>query len=399
MSPFLFATGIENSYPTIELADGSTRRVDELELTGHYARWREDFALAREMGVGALRYGPPYYRCHTGPGRYDWEFADQTFAELHRLGIEPIADLCHFGVPDWLGNFQNPDFPAYFAEYAETFARRFPWVRYYTPVNEMYVAAKFSARHGLWNERLTGDRPFVTALKHLARANMLATEAILQVRADARFVQSESSEFFHPVSPEAEPAARHLNALRFLALDFNYGHEYGVRMCEYLLDNGMTRQEMHFFLDRDIRSVCIMGNDYYATNEHIVYPDGSTYDCEMFGYYVITKQYYDRYRLPVMHTETNNRAHEANDEEAKRWLEKQWANVFRLKGDGVPILGFTWFSLIDQIDWDTNLTGNAGRVNRYGLYGLDRRIHPVGHAYRDLIQTWRGRMRGGYIGL
>jgi hypothetical protein len=31
------------------------------------------------MGIEHLRYGPPYYRCHLGPGRYDWSFADETF--------------------------------------------------------------------------------------------------------------------------------------------------------------------------------------------------------------------------------------------------------------------------------------------------------------------------------
>ena len=38
-----------------------------------------------------------------------------TFAELKRLNVIPIVDLCHFGVPDWIGNFQNPDFPELFA--------------------------------------------------------------------------------------------------------------------------------------------------------------------------------------------------------------------------------------------------------------------------------------------
>lgn len=80
-----------------------------------------------------LRYGPPYYRTHTGPGRYDWSFAADTFGELPRLGIVPIVDLCHFGLPDWLGNFQNPDFPRYFEEYAQGFSRRYPWVWLYTP--------------------------------------------------------------------------------------------------------------------------------------------------------------------------------------------------------------------------------------------------------------------------
>ena len=79
---------------------------------GHYQRWREDFQLVHELGLEYLRYGPPYYRTHLGPGSYDWSFADETFNELKKLSINPIVDLCHFGVPDWVGNFQNQEWPA-----------------------------------------------------------------------------------------------------------------------------------------------------------------------------------------------------------------------------------------------------------------------------------------------
>ncbi len=397
MNSFLFATGIENSYPVIGLPNGELKRIDEMEKTGHYLRWEEDLALVKELGIQVLRYGPPYYRAHLGPGHYDWAFADQAFGEMRRLGITPIVDLCHFGIPDWLGNFQNPEFPHFFAEYAQAFAERFPWIDFYTPVNEIYVAAKFSAHLGLWNERLTSDQAFVTATKHLVKANILATEAILKIQPTAKFIQSESSEYFHPVSPDAMKIARHLNELRFLALDLNYGFDVCGTMYEYLMDNGMTRDEYHFFQDRNVSSVCVMGNDYYATNEHIVYPDGQTYICEMFGYYVITKQYYDRYRLPVMHTETNNRDVGVNEKDARVWLEQQWSNLVRLKQDGVPIIGFTWYSLIDQVDWDSGLTKNNGKVNRYGLCDIDRNIRPVGDAYRQLIKTWQGHVSPGLL--
>jgi len=160
MHPFLFATGIENSYPTVQRPDGTTHRVDEMEKTGHYERWKEDFALVDELGVEYLRYGPPYYKTHVGPGQYDWAFADETFAELARLRITPLVDLCHFGVPDWIGNFQNPDWPKLFAQYAQAFAERFRWARFYTPVNEIYVAATFSAQWGWWNEHLSSDHAF-----------------------------------------------------------------------------------------------------------------------------------------------------------------------------------------------------------------------------------------------
>src|SRR5690242_10949687 len=103
-SRFIFATGIECSYPTIAGPDGRSVRMDALEKTFHYRHWQQDLALVREIGLHYLRYGPPYYRIHIGPNQYDWEFTDQVFNEMQRLDIVPIVDLCHFGVPDWVGD-------------------------------------------------------------------------------------------------------------------------------------------------------------------------------------------------------------------------------------------------------------------------------------------------------
>jgi beta-glucosidase/6-phospho-beta-glucosidase/beta-galactosidase len=96
----------------------------------------------------------------------------------------------------------------------------------------------------------------------------------------------------------------------------------------------------------------------------------------VFGYAVLTKQYHDRYGLPVMHTETNIR--DDGNGAAEQWLWKQWANVLRVRNDGVPVVGFTWYSLTDQVDWDTALREANGNVDPVGLYDLDRRIRPVG---------------------
>ena len=299
----MFCTGIENSVPTIQ---GGKVRIDEMESCGHYARWKEDFALVQDLGIEYLRYGPPIHKTLLGDGKYDWSFADETFAALKQANITPIVDLCHFGVPDWIGNFQNPDFPALFQRYARAFAERFPWVQLYTPVNEMYICAMFSARYGWWNEQLTSEQAFVTALKHIVKANVLAMATILEVRPDAIFIQSESSEYFHAQNPRAIGPAEVLNSMRFLSLDLNYGKRVDSEMYEYLLDNGMTREEYHFFLNNRLKQHCIMGNDYYVTNEHLVYDDGRTEAAgEIFGYETITRQYYRRYSLPVMHTETN----------------------------------------------------------------------------------------------
>jgi beta-glucosidase len=383
---FIFSTGIENSIPTIS---NGTIRVDEMEKCGHYAHWRTDFRLVTELGIRFLRYGPPLHTTFIGPDRYDWSFADETFNELRRLDLVPIVDLCHFGVPDWIGNFQNPDFPTLFADYALAFARRFPWIQLYTPVNEMSICARFSALYGWWNEQLRDDRSFVNALKHIVKANVLAMHSIISVRPDAIFVQSESSEYFHAENPNAIKPAEIMNSRRYLSLDLNYGVRVDSEMYELLMDNGMTRDEYHFFLNHSLKHHCIMGNDYYLTNEHRVAADGATRASgELFGYALITKQYYDRYRLPVMHTETNL-VQGATGKEAVNWLWKEWANVLRVRNDGVPIVGFTWYSLTDQVDWDTALREDNGHVNALGLYDLERNIRPVGTAYKTLIESWR----------
>jgi beta-glucosidase len=380
---FIFATGIECSYPTIETPQGR-HRMDELEKCHHYEHWREDLQLTLDLGIRFLRYGPPYYRMHLGPGRYDWSWTDLVLPEMRRLRIVPLMDLCHFGVPDWLGDFQNPDFPPHFRDFARAFATRYPWVRFYTPVNEMYIAAEFSAYYGWWNERLTSHKGFVTALKHLVCANVEAMLAILEVRPDALFIQSESSEYTHPCHPDLLDEAEMLNERRFLSLDLNYGRRVSSGMYEYLRENGLTEEEYDFFLTHNLREYCIMGNDYYAANEHLlVDEERRIYAGDVFGYYVVTKDYYLRYNLPMMHTETNT-----TEPEAEGWLWKTWSNIQRLRYEGVPLCGMTWYSLTDQVDWDTALREDNGRVYPVGLYDLDRNIRAVGRAYKKLIREW-----------
>jgi beta-glucosidase/6-phospho-beta-glucosidase/beta-galactosidase len=383
---FMFATGIENSNPTI----GDQRiRIDQMEKCGHYKHWKLDFDLVEELGVTCLRYGPPIHRTWLSDGRYDWEFADIVYADLKRRNIVVITDLCHFGLPSWVGDFQNLEFPKLFAHYAKAFTDRYPWVQLYTPINEMYICAIFSAYNGWWNERGTTDFTFVTALKNIVKANVLAMHAILEVRPDAIFIQSESSEYYHAESPRAIRQAESMNAKRFLSLDLNYGRRVDSEMYEYLFDNGMSKDEYHFFLDNHLKQHCIMGNDYYMTNEHRVRDDGSVVPAgEVFGYDEITEQYYERYLLPVMHTETNIEQGPLGTE-AVDWLWKQWANVLQIRNKGTPIVGFTWYSLTDQMDWDTGLREENNRVNALGLYDLNRKIRPVGQAYKKLIEDWR----------
>jgi beta-glucosidase/6-phospho-beta-glucosidase/beta-galactosidase len=385
-SAFFFATGIENSYPTLPTG----RRIDQMDKCGHYARWEEDFALLSTIGVNALRYGPAYYLTHPAPNRFDWSSSDAPMQRLRELGVTVIADLCHFGVPDWLGGFQDVAFPIHFANYARAFALRYPSVRHFTPVNEIFICASFSALRGWWNECLATDRAFVTAMRNLCMANELAVEAILSVRPDAIIVQGESAEHFVPMGKGSERLAEHWNGLKHLSLDLTLGHQLDTGMAAFLNDNGVTSNDLSFFREKRAVGQRWLGLDYYPTCEHRIAASGrQTTNRKGIGFRSLARAYYDRYRIPLFHCETNRVSALAVE-----WLDQQWSDVSSLMASGVPVRGFTWYSLTDQIDWQHALRHERNDLHPVGLYDLERRMRPVGDAYRRVIASNQRLMSG-----
>ena len=377
---FLFATGIENGYPTLP----NGHRIDQMDRCGHYARWEQDFELVRELGVRALRFGPAYYRTHVAPNRFDWEHADEPMARLRELGIEVIADLCHFGVPSWLGGFQDPAFAVLFGEYARNFARRYPWVRFFTPVHEILTCAANSGLHGRWNECRTDDRSFVRALRNLCMAHELAVEAILSERPDAIIIQAESLEHYHAAGRGAAAEAERWNALKFLSLDLTLGRELAPGMAGYLNQHGVTSNDLSFFRERRAEGRRWIGLDYFATREHRITSTGrKTTSRKGLGFRRLATEYYHRYRVPLFHSET----HRATGL-AVSWLKEQWEEVLALRASRIPIHGFTWGSLVDQTDLRQEPEAERGATQPVGLYDLGRTIRPVGEAYRALVQRW-----------
>ena len=382
---FLFATGIENSYPL--LPDGT--RHDQLEQCGHYDRWREDFGLAKSLGIDALRYGPAWYRTNPAPGRYDWSSVDDQMAWLRGAGLLVIADLCHFGAPDWIDGFRDPALPIHLAAYAREFARRYPWVRHFTPVNEMFVAANFSSMVGWWNERATGADSFACTLGNVSMAHELAVEAILVERPSAIIVQSESFERFTPAdsSPAALEQAQFWNEARFAALDLTLGRAPSPVMSELLVRSGMTTTDFAFLREKRARGQRWIGVDYYATSEQLVSADGrKRRSPQRLGLAALAWEYHARYRLPLFLSETSRAGWRATG-----WLSEQWDEAARLAALGVPVRGFTWFPLGDVIDWRHALREKRGDVDTIGLYSLGREPHAVAAAYAGLIADTRAR--------
>jgi beta-glucosidase len=379
--PFVVATGIECSAPLI--AGG--RRQDQLQLTGHWGRVEEDLDLVVAMGITHLRYGIPFHVVAAEPDRLDWRWTDRAMAAIRDRPIEPIIDLLHFAVPDGLWGIADPRLPARYEAYVRAFADRYPWVTWYTPVNEPFITALFSAHRGWWNEQRTGDGPFVAALANAVTCAILGTRAIRERRPNAVFLQSDACESFRPADPDEEAsvaAATHLTDRAFLGFDLTYGRAPSLRMVRWLLANGLEEWRLDWFGEHGSTDGAIVGLDYYSMNEHLVTAAGDETPAARFGFAPIARAFHERYGVPVMLAETN-----MTTDEAANWLTETWNDTVELLESGIPMAGYCWYSLTDQVDWDTCLRQANGRVNTLGLVDLDRRARPVAASYERLARA------------
>ena len=375
---FMVATGIECSAPVIA---GGLRR-DQLLLTGHWDRYEEDLDLVADLGMSHVRYGVPFHVVARDPERLDWAWTDRAFAALRERGIEPIADLLHFGLPDDIAGMGDPRLPARFLAYVEAFADRFPWVRWYTPVNEPFISAFFSAKEGWWNERQRSDRAFVRALDNTVSSAIRAMEIIRQRRSDAIFLQSDACEIYTASEPGAERLAHFRNEQNFLAFDLTYGRPVNPLMRRWLRRAGMSAERLAWFEANGTREGCIVGLDYYEGNERLIAADGSWAVGPRAGFAQLGREFFARYELPFMLSETN-----CATERAVGWLTEVWNESVELVGEGLPIGGFCWYGLTDMIDWDSMLREANDNVDTVGLVDLDRRYRPVADLYRQLIAS------------
>lgn len=375
--PFVVATGVECSAPVIR---GGGRR-DQLLLTEHWTRVEEDLDLVTAMGITHLRYGVPFHIVAADPERLDWTWTDHAMAAIRSRPIEPIVDLLHFAVPDDLGGIGDPRLPERYAAYVRAFVERYPWVRWYTPVNEPYITALFSAKKGWWNEQQRTNCAFVAALRNMARCAVEGSQIIRERRPDAVFLQSDACEVFLPADAGATAWASHLTERGRLGFDLTYGHPVSDTMRRWLVRYGMEHEQLDWFLRHGSSQNAIVGLDYYPLNERLVTLRGRELPGHRRGFDHVARTFHERYGVPVMLAETNH-----STELAVAWLTDVWNETVALADSGVPVAGFCWYSLTDQVDWDTCMREANGTVNSLGLVDLGRVRRPVATLYEELAR-------------
>jgi beta-glucosidase len=353
--PFLWATGIEDTF-IVDPYPLTGRTLDEYELTGHYEQWEGDIDRAAELGVPALRYGIPWYRVEPQRGCFDWSWTDQVLTRIVSLGIEPIIDLIHYGTPPWLtDSFLSPDYADCVAEYATAFARQYHGLfRWLTPLNEPRVNAWYAGRVGQWPPYRRSWNGFAQVLVAICRGIVQSEAAVRAVVPDLVSVHVDPTDLYFTHDPSLEAEVRLRQELVFLALDLvlgRVGEEHPLRA--WLRSRGIPDAAVSWFQTHRARPA-IIGLNEYPMFSHKRLERGRKGVRQVMPsappavLAELCRMYYDRYRLPIMVTETaamgtlRNRA---------AWMDGSIAAVRQLRSEGVPVVGYTWWPLFALVSW------------------------------------------------
>jgi beta-glucosidase/6-phospho-beta-glucosidase/beta-galactosidase/glycosyltransferase involved in cell wall biosynthesis len=385
---FVWGAGLECSFiPHLD--------VDQFQWTQHNRFWKEDFRLAREeTGISNVRYSLPWHLIELQPGHFDWKTADERIELAESLGINLILDVMHFGTPLWLKQaVGDPEFPEALERYSEALVSRYRHsVKIWSPCNEPLVCALFSGDFGFWPPHARKWRGYMPILSRVVQGVSRGIRAIRRAMPEATVLLCDAAEHFKTRHEELNAEVMRRNLRRFAVMDLLTGRvDRNHPLQAWMLGYGMTELDLEWFRSHP-QSPDILGLDYYPHSDwQIEISNGSVRQRRAdspAGLHAVASEYYERYGIPLMLTETSIEGTSMNRE---MWFDLTVEHIARLREHGIPMLGCFWWPLLDQIDWDGALTHRIGKIHQVGLFKLSRRKDgtlqrsptPMVEIYRD----------------
>lgn len=344
---------------------------DQCKRSGHYNRL-SDLDLIAELGIKTLRYPVIWERiAPNGLDKADWSWADERLGRLRDLHIEPIVGLIHHGSGPQDTNLLDPEFPPKFAEFARAVAKRYPWLRKFTPVNEPLTTARFSALYGLWYPHHTSDESFWRALLNECRATVEAMRVIREIIPDAELITTEDLGKTYS-TPKLRYQAEFENERRWLSIDLISGRQLSTVMVNHASQSNVSQKELNWFR-QNAGMPSVIGLNHYVTSERYLderielYPEwahgGNGRDLyadvhvtrvnvEFDNIHGLLRDAWERYGQPLAITE----AHLGDvPEEQQRWLWERWTAAEAARAEGINVVAVTVWALFGSFDWNSLL--------------------------------------------
>ncbi len=348
----------------------------------HYRRFTDDFDLAKQLHHNAHRLSLEWSRIEPEEGRFSPEglaHYREVLEALRERGIEPVVSIHHYTLPMWLaerGGWEMSGVERLFARYvARVMDEYMDLVRWWITLNEPVVHAFKSYVTGQWPPGKQNYGAALGAVRHMLRAHVLAYHEIHARRPDAMVSVAKHALALTSCNPrrlldrlsvrvrgyifnDLFLDALHTGALRAPGLFWERLPQ--ARTLDFIGLNYYTRD---FVRNTGVDLPGLLGD--VCTLEHHrsvgkrndlgweVYPEGLARFLRS----------YSRFRLPILITENGVPA--VRDDDRWTFIYLHLWQVARAISEGVPVVGYLYWSLLDNFEWAD------GFGARFGLIGVD----------------------------
>lgn len=381
----------------------------------HYHRYKEDVALMQQLGLQSYRFSLSWSRIIPEEGKVNPQgiaFYSNLIDALLQAGIEPLVTLYHWDLPVWvhkLGGWRSKQIVHHFTQYAKVVVDAFSdRVKYWITFNEPQCF--------LMNGYMQGEHaPFQRAYLSLSSftRNFMLThgETVKLIRAHAKQKPIIGITFaagaFIPKDENSEKSieeARHRSFYEGMGTMNNRWWMdpilAGKPVCAYGIyhSNKKDMQAIRQPLD-------FIGINSYAAFNYSSWGGDKDVDLSKLkktyldwvidgrAIYWAARFIHERYGLPIMVTEngmanddTVDKNGTVNDQVRVEYIDEYLWYVKKAIHDGVPIIGYQYWSLLDNFEWA------EGYAPRFGLIHVDfatgkRTIKQSGLHYWQIIES------------
>lgn len=335
----------------------------------HYELYNQDFDLAKSLNHNSHRISIEWSRVEPEEGRFQTEEIDhykRVILSLRARNLEPIVTLHHFTNPIWLaklGGWENKKAQEYFLRFTKIVIEAMGEnVRYWLTINEPLVYVYHAYLLGVWPPQQKSFFKAKRVTDNMSAAHIKAYRLI-------------HDHYRHKSLPVPYVSVAQ-NLLAFVYCKPTLKNKVAVALRNKVYNfSFIEKLKNHGTLD-------FIGINYY--NRGLVdvkkwaFPNLLLDNCldnclplkkNSLGWDIYPEGLYrllsslKKYNLPILITENGI----CTQDDTQRWdyIREHLKNIQLAINSGVKVIGYIYWSLLDNFEWD------KGFVPRFGLVEMD----------------------------
>lgn len=334
------------------------------EAANHYNLYEKDFDIAKSLGHNSHRFSIEWSRIEPEEGEFnekEIEHYRQVVKALRARGMEPFVTLWHWPLPVWLsakGGWESKKIADYFERYAGKMAKEIPDIKFWITLNEPEVYASHSYLSGNWTPQKRNYFVYRRVIRNLVKAHKKAYTVIKSVQPDSKIGIAKHNLYFE--------AYKNRLVNKFLKkISDMWWNEWFLKKIKKHQDvigvNNYHHNRINYgFNKNENKKISDMAWELYPESLAFVVRDLA------------------KYKLPIYVAEHG--LADADDSRREWFLTESLKHLQCAIQEGVPVKGYTHWSLLDNFEWD------KGFWPRFGLVEIDYKT--MGRRIRNSAQTY-----------